>query len=351
MNETILTQRHITILSTLSRYGQLSREKIARHIQSAYPVSKATLARDLAYLLQHHYLASTGKARAQIYLLPPTQILLQDIPLQEYFKLEADQRKNARTTFDADLIPQLHHLLSQTEMKELDHTYRSFSSATTSVDEHAQKQELERFVIELAWKSSKIEGNTYSLLETERLLQEKEEAFGHSKQEATMILNHKNAFEVIVRERTSFQTLSIHAILEIHRLLTKDLGIDGSIRKYPVGITGTTYRPPGNEWQIREYLEKIITAVNDMRHPLEKGIMLTSMIAYLQPFVDGNKRTARMLTNAVLLSQDYFPLSYRSIDEIEYKSAQILFYETHSLYHIKRLFLEQYRFALQTYFV
>jgi len=75
------------------------------------------------------------------------------------------------------------------------------------------------------------------------------------------------------------------------------------------------------------------------------------MISYLQPFTDGNKRTARMASNAILIANNYYPLSYRSIDEVEFKKALILFYEQNNLYHLKRLFLEQYRFAMQTYFV
>ena len=74
------------------------------------------------------------------------------------------------------------------------------------------------------------------------------------------------------------------------------------------------------------------------------------MISYIQPFADGNKRTARMLTNALLLANDYYPLSYRSVDETYYKKALVLFYEQNSLYYLKQIILDQYKFALNTYF-
>jgi len=90
--------------------------------------------------------------------------------------------------------------------------------------------------------------------------------------------------------------------------------------------------------------------VNNVNYPLEKALLTSTLLAYIQPFTDGNKRTARMFGNAILLAHDYFPLSYRSIDENEYKQALILFYETNNLSHIKRLFLNQYRFAVKTYF-
>lgn len=83
----------------------------------------------------------------------------------------------------------------------------------------------------------------------------------------------------------------------------------------------------------------------------EKALVLLAMISYIQPFGDGNKRTARMLSNAVLLANDYYPLSYRSVDEVEYKEALLLFYEQNNLFHLKRIFVEQQKFAIENYFV
>ena len=91
-------------------------------------------------------------------------------------------------------------------------------------------------------------------------------------------------------------------------------------------------------------------AINKTEHSLEKALIANAMISYIQPFADGNKRTGRMLTNAILLAHDYFPLSYRSVDEDTYKKALILFYEQGSIYSLKEIFMNQYRFALDTYF-
>lgn len=129
------------------------------------------------------------------------------------------------------------------------------------------------------------------------------------------------------------------------------MSITSGIRKQGVGITGTAYFPLDNQWQIKETLEQMIEVVNKIPHPLEKTLITSSMLAYIQPFADGNKRTTRMLSNAILLAYDFLPLSYRSVDENEYKSALILFFETNNLYHVKCLFLEQYKFALRTYFI
>lgn len=351
MNETIGSPRQKAIVQLLENFEHLSREKIAENISAIYPASKATLARDLAYLLQHKQIIAIGNGPHRKYQSLPTHPLLKRVDIHTYFTLEADQRQHVQTSFNMSIFNQLHDLISQSEHIDLNKTFRSFSTEIKKLDSTILQRELERFMIELSWKSSKIEGNTYSLLETERLIQAKEEAQGHSKKEMVMILNHKDAFQTIVQNRTTFRHITLNSISELHNILTKDLSIDGGIRKHAVGITGTTYKPLSNEWHLKESLEKLIQVINTTEHPLEKALIIVSMIAYLQPFADGNKRTARMLANAVLLAHDYFPLSYRSVDENEYKAAQILFYEMNNLYHVKRLFLEQYQFALKTYFL
>ena len=173
---------------------------------------------------------------------------------------------------------------------------------------------------------------------------------GKPKSDALMILNHKVAFEEILASRSQFEKLDLSDVNQLHNLLIKDLEIATGIRKQAVGITGTVYQPLDNEHQIREAFEKTLAIVNKIKNPFEKAMVVHVMFPYIQPYIDGNKRTARMLTNAVLLAHDLFPLSYRSVDEDEFKKALILFYEQESIYHIKRLFIEQIKFANETYF-
>jgi Fic family protein len=142
----------------------------------------------------------------------------------------------------------------------------------------------------------------------------------------------------------------VSKISQLHEVLTNDLSIATGVREQPVGITGTVYKPLDNKWQILEALEKMSEAINVSSYPLEKALIASAMISYIQPFADGNKRTGRMLTNAILLADDFYPLSYRSIDEDTYKKALILFYEQGSLYSLKEIFINQYKFALDTYF-
>lgn len=187
-------------------------------------------------------------------------------------------------------------------------------------------------------------------METESLIKEQKEAVGKSKNEAIMILNHKTAFEEILKNKDNLRNISLSKINQLHNILVKNLNISSGIRKQAVGITGTTYHPLDNEHQIREVFEKTIIIINKTSNPFEKALIAHFMISYIQPYTDGNKRTARMLTNAILLAHDLYPLSYRSVDEDEFKKALILFYEQGTVIEIKRLFIEQIKFANETYF-
>jgi Fic family protein len=193
-------------------------------------------------------------------------------------------------------------------------------------------------------------GNTYSLLETERLLKEKQTAEGKSKDDAIMLLNHKQALDFIINDPNYITPLSITRIEDIHSILIKELGVQRNIRKRRVGISGTNYRPIDNEFQIRESLQQMCRLVNNKENIFEKALLLLLLISYIQAFNDGNKRTARIISNAVLISHNYCPISFRTVNSIDYKKAMLLFYEQNNLTAFKDIFIQQFEFAVNTYF-
>ncbi len=204
--------------------------------------------------------------------------------------------------------------------------------------------------IDLSWKSSQIEGNTYSLLETERLLKDKETASGKTKEEAIMLLNHKEAIDFIVDHPDYLIPLSVSKIEDIHSILIKDLGIEKNLRRKRVGISGTNYRPLDNEFQIIEALHKTCEIVNKKESVFEKAMLTLLLISYIQPFMDGNKRTARIVSNAILMNYKHCPISFRTVDSIDYKKAMLLFYEQNNISRFKEIFINQFEFAVNTYF-
>lgn len=350
MNDTQMNVRHTKILQFLSSKSSATRKEIG----SVFPeksVSRITLIRDLNELIHDGWITQSGGGKYISYALSSKKELLVPVDMNEYFQVSPDIRFIRYPSFNKSVIPKLVHIFSNEEVQIFEMGKRQLSRCFSTVDSIIIKRELERFTIEFSWKSSQIEGNTYSLLETEELIKKKKEAQGHSKEEAFMILNHKSAFDTILSHKETFRDISILDIRSIHKELVKDLGITPHIREYGVGITGTTYKPLDNKWQIEESLHIVMNHLKSVVSVAEKSFILLAMISYLQPFVDGNKRTARMVSNAVLLANGFYPLSYRSVDEVEFKKALILFYEQNNLYHLKRIFLAQQQFAIHTYFV
>lgn len=139
-------------------------------------------------------------------------------------------------------------------------------------------------------------------------------------------------------------------VKDIHNIIIQDLGIHSGIRKTPVGIIGPDYKPLDNQFQIREALEVTCDYVNSINFALEKALIAIAMISYIQPFEDGNKRTARVIGNAILLANGFCPLSYKSVDEVEYKKSMIIFYEQNSIHYFKQLFIEHFKMAISKYF-
>ena len=213
------------------------------------------------------------------------------------------------------------------------------------------KKELERLIIELSWKSSKIEGNTYTLLDTEKLILEHTEAPGHDRKEAQMILNHKDAFNFIHENSAQFKTVTRKNLEDLHAILVKDLSVGLGLREKPAGVVGSIYQPLDNVYQITEAIDALSSTVSRILLPYTKSLVALLGISYIQPFEDGNKRTGRLMANALLFSHGLAPLSYRSIDEIEYREAMLVFYELNSIIPFKKIFIGQYDFAAQNYAV
>lgn len=241
-------------------------------------------------------------------------------------------------------------LFTEEECKRLDKAQSIFRTHLEELSETDYKKEMERLGVDLSWKSSQIEGNTYSLLETERLLKERQEATGKTREEAIMLLNHKDALDFVLNVPDYLKEISVHRIEDIHSLLTKDLGVERNIRRRRVGITGTNYRPLDNEFQIREALEDTCKLINGKDNIFEKSLLALVLLSYIQAFSDGNKRTARITSNAILIANGYCPISFRTVDSIDYKKAMLIFYEQNNIAAFKKIFIEQFEFAVKTYF-
>ena len=348
---TTLDERSKQILDFIRANPGLSSSEIHKEVQ--FDVKLVTTKRILAKLFAENLLSRQGSGRGTKYVISPAYYLRIPIDAEEYFAEDVDQRvinERFNLSLISEVLPEL-QLFSSQEIEHLNSLQNSYKRNISELPQSIYAQELERLAIDLSWKSSQIEGNTYSLLETEQLLKEQKEADGKRKEEATMLLNHKVALDYIIEEPDYITPLTHTKIAAIHSLLIKDLGVDTNIRTRLVGITGTNYKPLDSEFQIREALVEMCDLVNSRDLVFEKALLLLLLISYIQPFNDGNKRTARIVSNAILISNQYCPLSFRTVDSIDYKKAILLFYEQNNIEAFKKIFISQYQFAVRTYFV
>ncbi len=314
--------------------------------------SLATVKRLLSKLILENLIVLVGKGKSTRYYLSPEYKLFEPIDIEKYYEKEIDEREiieNFNFLIISDILPKT-NLFTEKEIKKLNELQETFTKNISELSELEFKKELERLAIDLSWKSSQIEGNTYSLLETEKLLKEKETASGKTKEEAVMLLNHKDAIDFIVENPDYLFPLTVSKIEDIHSILTKELNVDRNIRKRRVGISGTNYKPIDNEFQIKEALTGMCDLINRKENIFEKALLALVLISYIQPFVDGNKRTARIISNAILINYKYCPMSFRTVDSIDYKKAILLFYEQNNITIFKKIFIEQFEFAVKTYF-
>ena len=314
--------------------------------------SPATVKRILSSLVENGSALVSGQGRATRYSVSPQAHVTMELNIDTYFEKETDERE-VQTSFNFDLInetlPNV-ELFTAEEKEHLNTLQAQFTRNLVGITPTEYRKEMERLGIDLSWKSSQIEGNTYSLLETERLLKDKQTASGKTKEEAVMLLNHKDALDFVLADPEYLREISVRRIEELHTLLVKELDVDKGIRKRRVGVTGTNYRPLDNEYQIREALEDTCRLINGKENVFEKALLALVLLSYIQAFADGNKRTARITSNAILIANRYCPISFRSVDSVDYKKAMLVFYEQNNISAFKKIFIEQFAFAVNTYF-
>ena len=161
----------------------------------------------------------------------------------------------------------------------------------------------------------------------------------------------KDAFNFVRENSLEFKTLNLANMEKLHAILVKKLHIGLGFRKGIIGVTGSKYQPLDNVYQIKEAVNLLSKSISNAKTPYTKALLALVGISYIQPFDDGNKRTGRLMANALLLSHGYAPLSYRSIEESDYREAILVFYELNSIVPFKKIFIEQYEFAAQNYAV
>jgi hypothetical protein len=211
---------------------------------------------------------------------------------------------------------------------------------------------LGRLMIDLSWASSRLEGNTYTRLETQNLIEFGHAADGKDQREAQMILNHKAAIEMLVDHAgeiafNTFTFFNLHALLSEN--LLADPNASGRLRTAIVEIGGTVYHPLAIPQQIEEYFRLILEKTNAIRDPFEQAFFLMVQIPYLQPFLDVNKRVSRLGANIPLIKHNLSPLSFVDVPEQAYIDGTLGVYELNRIELLRDVFVWAYQRSCQRY--
>ena len=211
---------------------------------------------------------------------------------------------------------------------------------------------LNRLLIDLSWNSSRLEGNTYSLLDTKRLLEFGQEAEGHRRLEAQMILNHKDAIEFLVSAASEIG-FNRYTILNLHALLANNLLSDpasaGRLRHISVSIEGSTFHPLEAPPLIDECFDQILATAAAIRDPFEQAFFVMVQLPYLQPFDDVNKRVSRLAANIPLIQGNFSPLSFADVPRSTYTEAVLAVYELNKVDLLKDVFVWAYERSAARY--
>jgi len=202
-------------------------------------------------------------------------------------------------------------------------------------------RDIEYLTIEISWKSSELEGNTYTLLDTELLLKQGVKAKNKTDFETQMILNHKAAVEFMVSNSELFSgNIDYKTVENLHGLIADNLGIQKGVRKRVVKIGASNYAPMTSPHKIQETMQEILDIINSYKNPFSKALLALSLVPYLQGFEDGNKRTGRMLANAILISSIGRSFSLKNVGAEELALAYLAFYEFNSIDGLNKILKE-----------
>lgn len=329
---------------------------------------RRTLQYRLKHLVDEGRLLTDGEKRGVKYRLPAERAVYREVPekdaepgellsegvneIRKYIRQPIETRK--RVGYDRKFLdsylPNTSFYLSEKEREHL-RKIGTQVAAEQPAGAHA-KQILNRLLIDISWNSSRLEGNTYSLLETSRLINFGKEAEGKDQLEAQMILNHKEAIEFLVDSAAEigfnrYTIFNLHALLA-HNLLADPKSI-GKLRRIAVGIGKTAFRPLETPQLIDGCFDQLLASATAIKDPFEQSFFMMVQIPYLQPFDDVNKRLSRLAANIPLIRENLMPLSFIEVPTDAYTEAVLGVYELKETSLLKNIFFKAYESSASRY--
>ncbi|MDD3302080.1 MAG: Fic family protein [Candidatus Gracilibacteria bacterium] len=271
--------------------------------------------------------------------------------LSDYFSIPFDKRpeKSYNPDFLKFYSPNISTFLGD-KYQHIKNQYVDFN-IKIEYDYNKNKKIIENIITDLSFSSSKLEGNTYTFLETENLI--KYNTYGELKKptETKMILNHKNTIKYIIENKDTI-TLNHDNFKKIHTLLCEDLLSNeylGEIRSYETHIAESAYYPLNNIYQLGAEYETFINKLNKIENPFEQSLFILIFIPYLNVFTELNNRTARICATIPLIKKGYLPLTFLQIKDSDYTKSMLSIYELNDVIPIRNLFINNYLINTKKY--
>jgi len=340
----------MAVLEQLERHEDyLSLPQLMELLNHRY--ADRTVRRWLTSLIEEGLVEKKGKKRGTQYRAIVSTISEKSLEIIQYIQLPIYKRKPVtynQKWFDS-YRPNSTNYLSDSIKNEL------YQTGLRTPDEQPAgtyaRRIYNRLLIDLSYNSSRLEGNTYSLLDTERLIFEGKSAKGKLDEEKIMILNHKEAIRHLVdsAHRLSIDT---NEVCTLHFLLADGLvptQYAGKIRDHGVRIGGSSYIPLENPILIQKQLTRICNIAAMIENPYEQSFFLLVHLAYLQAFTDVNKRTSRLCANIPFILNNLVPISFNNIGKDDYINALIVIYELNEIQPLLELYAESYLHSCQLY--
>ena len=325
------------LLDYIAAHPQARRAQIRTGV--APHASTATLWRALSRLIAEGKLEQTGRGRSTGYVIAGSGVIT--AWLQTPYN-QRPPRFHVKEFVDR-YVPNETFYLAENDRDRLSEAGRPAGPALPA-GTYARRI-MERLLIDLSWASSRMEGNTYSILDTERLLRYGAAATGKDRKEALMILNHKEAIEYVVDSHDEIG-ITRQDICNLHALLADGLVIDpamaGRLRRTPALISHSTYTPLEDRYEIDEEFRILIEKAAAISDPFEQSFFLLVHIPYLQAFDDVNKRTSRIASNIPLLKAGLAPMSFVTMDDHRYIDGLIGIYELNNVALLRDVYTEAY---------
>jgi len=338
------------------------------HAELAADVSRRTLQRRLAALANAGKVATAGRGPGLRYRQPQgtrvvarepgaesgIQVSPEGEEIRRHVRQARDQRApvSYRQSFLEQYTPNVSAYLPESLRAQLHSLGRPAAAMAAAPAGTFARDILNRLLIDLSWASSQLEGNTYSRLDTERLIEHGQAATGKDALETQMILNHKAAIEYLVRD-TEHVGVNAETIIALHAFLSDGLMPDpaacGRLRSRPVEIGGSVYLPIALPQRIEELFGVVVEMAAEIADPFEQSFFLMVHLPYLQPFEDVNKRVSRLAANIPFIRHNLSPLSFIDVDGQDYVEGLLGIYELNRVELLRDIFVRAYERSCQQY--